>query len=48
MIPEQSRQFVREHRTAIFGYARREDGAAMSIGYYVMDGEKIIDPMERA
>jgi PPOX class probable F420-dependent enzyme len=42
MTPEQRRQFVREHRTAILGYARREDGPAMSIVYYVTDGEEIL------
>jgi PPOX class probable F420-dependent enzyme len=33
------RAFVREHRTAIFGYPRRHDGPSMSVVYYVMDGE---------
>ena len=42
MNPEERRQFVREHRTAVLGYARRQDGPAMSIVYYVVDGEEIL------
>ena len=42
MTPEERRQFVREHRTAIFGYPRQQHGPAMSIVYYVMDGEEIL------
>ncbi len=37
MTPEERRAFVREHRTAIFGYNRIADGPAMSIVYYVVD-----------
>lgn len=33
------REFVAEHRTAVFGYSRRQDGPSMSVVYYVMDGE---------
>jgi PPOX class probable F420-dependent enzyme len=33
------RAFVREHRTAVFGYPREQDGPSMSVVYYVMDGE---------
>jgi len=33
------RGFVAEHRTAVFGYPRRDDGPSMSVVYYVMDGE---------
>lgn len=33
------RAFVAEHRTAVFGYPRRDDGPSMSVIYYVMDGE---------
>jgi pyridoxamine 5'-phosphate oxidase-like protein len=40
--PAQRRQFVREHRTAIFGYGRQQDGPAMSAVYYVMDGDDIL------
>jgi PPOX class probable F420-dependent enzyme len=42
MTPEERRQFVRDHRTAIFGYGRRNDGPAMSALYYVMEGEEIL------
>ena len=35
MLPSERRQFVRTHRTCIFGYARRDDGPAMSVVYYV-------------
>ena len=31
MTPEERRTFVRDHRTAIFGYNRAQDGPAMSI-----------------
>ncbi len=36
------REFVREHRTAVFGYARKADGPSMSCCYYVMDGDDIL------
>jgi hypothetical protein len=42
VTPEERRQFVRDHRTAIFGYNRRVDGPAMSIVYYLMDGDDIL------
>ncbi|HMD56947.1 MAG TPA: pyridoxamine 5'-phosphate oxidase family protein [Solirubrobacteraceae bacterium] len=42
MNPEERRNFVREHRTAIFGYNRAKDGPAMSIVFYAMDGEDIL------
>jgi len=42
MNPEQRRQFVREHRTAVLGYPRKEHGPAMSIVYYLMDGDEIL------
>ena len=42
MSQAQRRQFVREHRMAIFGYARQHDGPAMSALYYVMDGDDIL------
>ena len=35
-------EFVRSHRTAIFGYNRIHDGPSMSIVYYVMDGDEIL------
>ncbi len=36
------RAFVRNHRTAVFGFARAADGPSMSCVYYVMDGEDIL------
>ena len=36
------RDFVRNHRTAVFGYARKADGPSMSACYYVMDGDDIL------
>ena len=35
-------EFVKSHRTAVFGYRRKKDGPAMSIVYYVMDGDDIL------
>jgi PPOX class probable F420-dependent enzyme len=42
MDREQRRQFVRDHRTCVFGYARRELGPAMTVVYYVMDGDDLL------
>jgi nitroimidazol reductase NimA-like FMN-containing flavoprotein (pyridoxamine 5'-phosphate oxidase superfamily) len=42
MTPEERRQFVRDHRTAVFGYNCKSDGPAMTIVYYVMDGDDIL------
>jgi PPOX class probable F420-dependent enzyme len=36
---DRRRAFVHQHRTAIFGYARKQDGPSMSVIYYVMDDE---------
>lgn len=36
------RAFVVEHRTAVFGYPRRDDGPSMSVVYYVMDGDELL------
>src|ERR1700730_2534564 len=36
MNREERRGFVAGHRTAIFGYNRRQDGPAMSVVYYVI------------
>ena len=36
------REFVRAHRTAVFGYARKAHGPSMSCCYYVMDGDDIL------
>jgi PPOX class probable F420-dependent enzyme len=35
MLPSERRDFVRTHRTCVFGYARRHDGPAMSVVYYI-------------
>jgi PPOX class probable F420-dependent enzyme len=42
MNRQERRQFVRDHRTAVFGYGRGEHGPAMTIVYYVMDGDEIL------
>jgi hypothetical protein len=42
MDREERREFVRKHRMAIFGYGRQKDGPAMSVVYYVMDGDDIL------
>jgi PPOX class probable F420-dependent enzyme len=39
---EERRQFVRDHRTCIFGYARKSHGPAMTVVYYVMDGDDML------
>jgi hypothetical protein len=38
----QRRQFVRDHRTCIFGYGRQEHGPAMTVVYYVLDGDDML------
>jgi nitroimidazol reductase NimA-like FMN-containing flavoprotein (pyridoxamine 5'-phosphate oxidase superfamily) len=48
VTPEERKAFVREHRTAIFGYARKNDGPAMTALYYVMDGDDILISTMRA
>jgi PPOX class probable F420-dependent enzyme len=42
MNQQERMEFVRSHRTAIFGYNRRNDGPSMSVVYYVMDGDDIL------
>lgn len=42
MDASERREFVRSHRTAVFGYRRKDHGPAMSIVYYVMDGGDIL------
>lgn len=42
MDRDQRRQFVRDHRTCVFGYNRQADGPAMTVVYYVMDGDDIL------
>ena len=36
------REFVRKHRTCVFGYNRKADGPAMTVVYYVMDGDDLL------
>jgi PPOX class probable F420-dependent enzyme len=36
------REFVYSHRIAVFGYNRRDHGPAMTVVYYVMDGDDIL------
>jgi PPOX class probable F420-dependent enzyme len=47
MVPSERRTFVRTHRTCVFGTARRADGPAMSIVYYVPtdDDELLVSTM---
>jgi PPOX class probable F420-dependent enzyme len=42
MDSNQRKEFVKSHRTAVFGYQRKSHGPAMSIVYYVMDGDDIL------
>ncbi|MCW2934922.1 MAG: hypothetical protein JWM19_5884 [Actinomycetia bacterium] len=42
MDADKRRQFVRDHRTCVFAYSRREHGPAMTVVYYVMDGDDIL------
>src|ERR1700760_3616299 len=42
MDREERRQFVRDHRTCIFGYNRKNDGPAMNVVYYLMDGDDLL------
>jgi hypothetical protein len=35
MLPSERRQFVRTHRTCVFGFGRRVDGPALSVVYYI-------------
>ena len=39
MNQQERRQFVRDHRTCVFGYPRKDHGPAMTIVYYVMNGD---------
>jgi hypothetical protein len=47
MLPSERREFVRTHRTCVFGYARRADGPSMSIVYYAPtdDDELLVSTM---
>jgi nitroimidazol reductase NimA-like FMN-containing flavoprotein (pyridoxamine 5'-phosphate oxidase superfamily) len=42
MNREERLAFVRAHRTAVFGVNRQQDGPAMSIVYYAMDGNDLL------
>ena len=42
MDTAERRDFVRKHRTCIFGYSRKHDGPAMTVVYYVMDGDDLL------
>ena len=43
MLPSERREFVRTHRTCVFGHSRRADGPSMSIVYYVpTDGDELL------
>jgi PPOX class probable F420-dependent enzyme len=39
MLPSERREFVRTHRTCVFGYARRAHGPSMSVVYYIPTDE---------
>ncbi len=42
MNQQERMDFVRSHRTALFGYNRKSDGPSMSVVYYVMDGYDLL------
>ena len=42
MDRDERRKFVREHRTCVLGYARHQHGPAMTVVYYVTDGDDIL------
>ena len=47
MLPSERRKFVDTHRTCVLAYARRNDGPAQSVVYYIPtdDGEILIATM---
>src|ERR671924_2397925 len=47
MLPSERREFVRTHRTCVFGFGRKVDGPAMSVVYYVPtdDDELLVSTM---
>ena len=47
MLPSERREFVRTHRTCVYGYRRRHDGPAMSVVYYIGtdDDELLVSTM---
>ena len=43
MLPSERREFVRTHRTCVFGNGRLHDGPAMSVVHYVpTDGDELL------
>ncbi len=42
MNASERREFVRKHRTCVFGYARKSGPPSMSIVYYVSDGDDLL------
>ena len=42
MDTAERREFVYRHRTCIFGYNRKSDGPAMTVVYYVLDGDDLL------
>lgn len=42
MDRDERRQFVKDHRTGVFGYARKHHGPAMTVVYYLADGDEIL------
>src|SRR6201998_2969638 len=47
MLPSERREFVRTHRTCVFGYRRRNERQAISIVYYIPTDadELLVSPM---
>jgi PPOX class probable F420-dependent enzyme len=47
LLPSERREFVRTHRTCVFGYSRKEHGPANSIVYYIPtdDDELLVSTM---
>ena len=47
MLPSERREFVYTHRTCVLGYARKNDGPAQSVVYYIPtdDGDLLIATM---
>ncbi len=42
MAGAERREFVKSHRTCIFGYERKSGPPSMSVVYYVMDGDDML------
>lgn len=47
LLPSERREFVNTHRTCLFGFARKADGPAMSVVYYIPTdtGELLVSTM---